>query len=165
MLKARVGGEVFVLEPGATARGTLARCRKSADDASGVSLIRQLPWDQTAVEIEQHTSEHAGADTPTHLLHGYKAYEIGNLALVLGSQEGADARQITLASDMPGISRRHCSLLRKNGQCVLEDHSRYGTFLNGHRIEGSSVLQVGDVLRVGSPGFEFQLIMTDESHG
>jgi pSer/pThr/pTyr-binding forkhead associated (FHA) protein len=84
---------------------------------------------------------------------------------VLGSQEGADARQITLASDMPGISRRHCSLLRKNGQCVLEDHSRYGTFLNGHRIEGSSVLQVGDVLRVGSPGFEFQLIMTDESHG
>ncbi len=165
MLKARVGGEVFVLEPGATARGILARCRKSADDASGVSLIRQLPWDQTAVEIEQHTSEHAGADTPTHLLHGYKAYEIGNLALVLGSQEGADARQITLASDMPGISRRHCSLLRKNGQCVLEDHSRYGTFLNGHRIEGSSVLQVGDVLRVGSPGFEFQLIMTDESHG
>ncbi len=165
MLKARVGGEVFVLEPGATARGTLARCRKSADDASGVSLIRQLPWDQTAVEIGQHTSERTEANVPTHLLHGYKAYEIGNLVLVLGSQEGADTRQITLASDMPGISRRHCSLLRKNGQCVLEDHSRYGTFLNGHRIEGSSVLQVGDVLRVGSPGFEFQLIMTDDNSG
>ena len=28
-----------------------------------------------------------------------------------------------------------------------------------------SVLQVGDVLRVGSPGFEFQLIMTDGSSG
>ncbi len=165
MLKARVGGEVFVLEPGATARGALARCRKSADDASGVSMIRQLPWDQTAVEIEQHTTERTDAGSPTHLLHGYKAYEIGNLALVLGSQEGADARQITLASEMPGISRRHCSLLRKNGQCVLEDHSRYGTFLNGHRIEGSSVLQVGDVLRVGSPGFEFQLIMTDDNSG
>ena len=165
MLKARLGGEVFVLEPGATARGTLARCRKSADDASGISLIRQLPWDQTAVEIGQHTSERKEANVPTHLLHGYKAYEIGNLALVLGSQEGADTRQIMLASDMPGISRRHCSLQRKNGQCVLEDHSRYGTFLNGHRIEGSSVLQVGDVLRVGSPGFEFQLITTDDNHG
>jgi hypothetical protein len=165
MLKARVGGEVFVLEPGATARGTLARCRKSADDASGISLIRQLPWDQTAVEIEQHTADRPEASTPTHLLHGHTAYAIGNLALVLGSQEGEEARQITLASDMPGVSRRHCSLLRKNGQCVLEDHSRYGTFLNGHRIDGSSVLQVGDVVRIGSPGFEFQLIITDDING
>jgi hypothetical protein len=165
MLKARVGGEVFVLEPGATARGTLARCRKSADDGSGISLIRQLPWDQTAVQIEQHIDERPEAETPTHLLHGHTAYAIGNLALVLGSEEGEEARQITLASDMPGVSRRHCSLLRKNGQCVLEDHSRYGTFLNGHRIDGSSVLQVGDVLRIGSPGYEFQLIKTDDGNG
>ena len=165
MLKARVGGEVFVLEAGATARGTLARCRKGADDASGVSLMRQLPWDQTAVEIDQHATDRSDAGTPTHLLHGHTAYKIGNLALVLGSQEGEEAHQITLASDMPGVSRRHCSLLRKNGRCVLEDHSRYGTFLNGHRIDGSSVLQAGDILRVGSPGFEFQLIMTDDSHG
>ena len=165
MLKARVGGEVFVLEPGATARGTLARLRKSADDASGVSLIRQLPWDRTAVEIGQHVADRSEAATPTHLLYGHTAYEIGNSALVLGSQEGEEARQITLASDMPGVSRRHCSLLQKNGQCVLEDHSRYGTFLNGHRIDGSSVLQVGDVLRVGSPGFEFQLITTDDADG
>jgi hypothetical protein len=165
MLKARVGGEVFVLEAGATARGALARCRKSADDADGVSLLRRLPWDQAAVEIDQRSSDRLEAGTPTHLLHGHTAHEIGNLALVLGSQEGEEARQITLASDMPGISRRHCSLLKKNGRCVLEDHSRYGTFLNGHRIDGSSVLQVGDVLRVGSPGFEFQLIMTEDSHG
>jgi len=66
---------------------------------------------------------------------------------------------------MPGVSRRHCSLSRKNGQCVLEDHSRYGTFLNGNRIDGSSVMQVGDSLRIGSPGFEFQLITTDEQNG
>ena len=52
-----------------------------------------------------------------------------------------------------------------NGQCVLEDHSRYGTFLNGHRIDGSTVLQVGDTVRVGSPGYEFQMITTDETYG
>ncbi len=165
MLKARVGGEVFVLEPGATARGALARCRQGAGDAGGISLIRQLPWDQAAVEIEQHADEHSEEGTPTHLLYGHTAYAIGNLALVLGSQEGEETRQITLASDMPGVSRRHCSLRKKNGQCVLEDHSRYGTFLNGHRIDGSSVLQVGDIVRVGSPGYEFQLIKTDESSG
>ncbi|HEX2139325.1 MAG TPA: FHA domain-containing protein [Woeseiaceae bacterium] len=66
---------------------------------------------------------------------------------------------------MPGVSRRHCSVSFQNGQCVLEDHSRYGTFLNGHRIEGSTVLRIGDSVRIGSPGFEFLMITTDETHG
>ena len=58
MLKARVGGEVFLLESGATARGALARCRDQKDSASGIGLIRQLPWDQSAVEVEaKHAQE------------------------------------------------------------------------------------------------------------
>ena len=165
MLKARVGGEVFVLEAGATARGAYARCRGNADAGSGVSLLRQLPWDQSAVDLGAHdvAANHAGV--PTHLLHGHTAYEIGNSPLVLGSQDAGAERFVALAADMPGVSRRHCSLVRKNGQCVLEDHSRYGTYLNGHRIDGTSVLQAGDALRIGSPGFEFQMITTDTGNG
>lgn len=165
MLKARVGGEVFVLEPGATARGAYARSRGNTDAATGVSLLRQLPWDQAAVDIGAHVVDKTAAGVPTHLLHGHSAYEIGNSPLILGSQESGDDRFVALASDMPGVSRRHCSLARKNGQCVLEDYSRYGTFLNGHRIDGTSVLQVGDSLRIGSPGYEFNLITTDTEDG
>ena len=113
--------------------------------------------------------EHAGATTeagvPTHLLYGHHAYAIDDSSLVLGTQGGGDERFVALAADMPGVSRRHCSLARRNGQCILEDHSRYGTFLNGHRIDGTSILQVGDSIRVGSPGFEFQLITTEAEHG
>ena len=72
---------------------------------------------------------------------------------------------LALDPEMPGVSRRHCTLMRQDGRCVVDDTSRYGTFLNGHRISGSTVLQVGDTLRVGSPGFEMQLITTDEAHG
>jgi len=165
MLKARVGGEVFILEAGATARGAFARCRGNAEAAGGVSLLRQLPWDQAAVEIGAHAVESSNSGAPTHLLHGHRAYEIGNSPLILGSQDGGDDRFVALATDMPGVSRRHCSLANKNGQCVLEDHSRYGTFLNGHRIDGSSVLQAGDAMRIGSPGFEFKLITTDTANG
>lgn len=165
MLKARVGGEVFVLEAGATARGALARCRGAAGQSGGVSLLRQLPWDQAPVDIGQHAVKGAEAGVPTHVLFGHKAFAIGNAPLILGSKEDSEGRFIALASDMPGVSRRHCSLVRKNGQCVLEDHSRYGTFLNGHRVDGTSVLQVGDALRIGSPGYEFQLITTDEKNG
>lgn len=165
MLKARVGGEIFVLEPGATARGALARCRGTAESSGGVSLLRQLPWDQTAVDIGQQSEHEQHLGVPTHLLFGHHAYAIGNSPLILGSQGSGEERFLALAADMPGVSRMHCSLARVNGQCVLQDHSRYGTFLNGHRIDGSTVLQAGDALRIGSPGFELQLITTDTENG
>ena len=165
MLKARVGGEVFLLEPGATARGALARCRDQAGSGNGIGLIRQLPWDQTAVEVRSEQAEHAYSARPTHLLFEYMAYRIDEAPLVLGSQTAEGERTVPLPAEMPGVSRRHCSVRNQNGQCVLEDHSRYGTFLNGHRIDGSAVLQVGDSLRLGSPGHELQLIATEESHG
>lgn len=166
MLKARVGGEVFVLEPGATARGALARIRDSGTRGSGVSLRRHLPWDQSGLEVERDETARVHAGVPTHLLFGSKAYAVSaSPPLVLGSQTAEGERVIGLGTDMPGISRRHCSISLRNGQCVLEDHSRYGTFLNGHRIDGSTVLQVGDTVRVGSPGYEFRMITTDESYG
>ena len=165
MLKARVGGEVFVLEPGATARGALARVRDSSGTAAGVSLIRQLPWDQTSASIADDVSEITQTGVPTHLLFGNTAHEINGSALSLGSESSEAGRVVVLDTDMPGVSRRHCSIKRVNGQCVIEDLSRYGTFLNGHRIDGSTVLRIGDEVRIGSPGFEFRLITTDDESG
>jgi hypothetical protein len=166
MLKARVGGEVFVLEPGATARGALARIRDTPARGSGISLRRQLAWDQSVAEVERDETARVRAGVPTHLLFGSKAYAIAaSPPLALGTQAADGERTIALGTDMPGISRRHCSVSLRDGQCVLEDHSRYGTFLNGHRIDGSTVLQVGDSLRVGSPGYEFHMITTDEAYG
>ena len=165
MLKARVGGEVFLLEPGATARGALARCRDQKDSGNGIGLIRQLPWDQTAVEVEAKLAQEGQSARPTHLLFEHMAYRINESPLVLGSQATEGDRTVPLPVAMPGVSRRHCSVRNQNGQCVLEDHSRYGTFLNGHRIDGSAVLQVGDSVRLGSPGHEFELITTEDSNG
>ncbi len=172
MLRARVGGELFTLEPGATARGALSRCRETRATGSratgeGVSLRRQLPWDQSAADVTAESSQHSRTGKPTHLLFRANAYALGADTLVLGARQMDGERTIVVDSDMPGISRRHCSLRVLHGQCVLEDHSRYGTFLNGHRIDGSTVLEVGDSIRIGSPGYEFQLITTDENlpHG
>jgi hypothetical protein len=164
MLAARVGGEIFLLEPGATARGLLARCRDMQRGDGGVTLIRQLPWDQSAVKIERGEMPVA-AGQPTHLLFDNTAYPIDGRPLLMGSQPVAGERWIDLQGDMPGVSRRHCSFERRNGQCIVEDFSRYGTFLNGHKIDGSAVLQVGDLVRLGSPGYEFRLIMTESGDG
>lgn len=164
-LKARVGGDVVALEPGATARGALARMRDAQPGASGVALKRQLPWDQSAYTVEVSSSESADVGAPTHVLFHNTAYAIGERPLILGSRPAEGERGVVLDAEMPGVSRRHCALRVAEGRSIVEDSSRYGTFLNGHRISGSTVLQIGDTLRVGSPGFEMQLITTDETHG
>jgi hypothetical protein len=164
MLKARVGGEVFLLEPGATGRGLAARCREMQRSTANVSLLRQLHWDQAAAAL---TVEDAAVDSgrPSHLLFGARAFEIGEKPIVLGSQPADGDRHVDLPADMPGLSRRHCAVYHRGAQCVVEDYSRYGTYLNGHRIEGSAVLQIGDGLRIGTPGHELTLIATEEAHG
>ena len=164
MLAARVGGEVFLLEPGATARGLVTRCRDMQRGDGGVTLIRHLPWDQAAVSIQKSEAPEA-AGLPTHLLFDNTAYSIDSRPLSLGSQPAPGERWIDLQGEMPGVSRRHCALVRQNAQCVVQDFSRYGTFLNGHKIDGSAVLQVGDLLRIGTPGFELRLIMTEPDGG
>jgi len=164
MLAARVGGEIFLLEAGATARGLLTRCRDMQHGDGGVALVRQLPWDQSPVRIDKDDVP-VTAGQPTHLLFENTAYPIDGRTLLMGSQPVPGERWIDLQGDMPGVSRRHCSIERSNGQCVVQDFSRYGTFLNGHKIDGSAVLQVGDVVRLGSPGYEFRVIMTEADDG
>jgi len=161
-LTARVGGEAFLLEPGATARGLIKRCTESRS-ASSVTLARHLPWDQAPVAVDVGGSH--GAAQPTHILLGNNAIPVSGDALLLGTHPADGERWLDLGQDMPGVSRRHCDIAAANGQCVVTDHSRYGTFLNGHRIDGSAVLQTGDVLRVGTPGVELRMICVEPSHG
>lgn len=164
MLRARVGGEVFMLEPGATARGLIARCREAGSGEQSVTLMRQLPWDQSQVRLRVE-ERRTGNGLPTHLLYEDTAYEINGSPLTLGSQPDESDRWLDLQSEMPGVSRRHCSIQVENSQCTVRDYSRYGTFLNGHKIEGSAVLQVGDRIRLGTPGFELRLITLEHRDG
>jgi hypothetical protein len=161
-LKARVGGEAFFLEPGATARGLLSRIGESRP-GSAVTLTRHLPWDQAPVEVDIPTGQE-GAQ-PTHVLQGDTAVPITTAALVLGTHAADGERWLDLGQDMPGVSRRHCEIAAVNGQCVVTDHSRYGTYLNGHRIDGTAVLQSGDVIRVGTPGVELRMIFVEPADG
>jgi hypothetical protein len=163
ILTARVGGKLYIHEPGATVRGLLARCGDMTPGQGAVSLVRKLPWDQSPVAAAEAAAPRQ-AGLPTHVLFNNRAYAIDVEPLMLGTQSGG-GRCIALQQDMPGVSRQHCALQQENGQCIIRDHSRYGTFLNGHRIDGSAVLQVGDLVRLGTPGYELRLITTETGDG
>jgi pSer/pThr/pTyr-binding forkhead associated (FHA) protein len=40
----------------------------------------------------------------------------------------------------------------------VRDHSRYGSFVNGERVERETELGAGDRLRVGTPGVVLELV-------
>ena len=48
---------------------------------------------------------------------------------------------------------------------MVFDHSRFGTWLNGHRIEGAALVQAGDVLSLGSPPVELRLLAEAQADG
>ena len=97
-LTARVGGEVFLLEPGATARGLARRCPESRPGAA-VTLVRHLPWDQSRVNVEPGHGE--GGARPTHVLVGDRATPVGEELLVLGTQAAEGERWLDLGPDLP----------------------------------------------------------------
>lgn len=59
--------------------------------------------------------------------------------------------QCHLRANSDAISRRHCAItVDQDGTVKVRDlGSRNGTYVNGHRIDGEHLVQVGDQLRVG----------------
>ncbi len=63
------------------------------------------------------------------------------------------------------VSSRHAAIVRKTEGFVLQDlGSRNGTFINGTRITGDTLLKRGDVIGFGSngPALEFQVVESDD---
>jgi hypothetical protein len=156
---------VVVLPPGAAARGALARLA-AVRAAGGSGVVATLPLDQPPVtEAEGMTAAAAPGARPTHVLFGHRAWRLGAEPFLLGTEVQAGERGVALDPAARGVSRRHCTLRTEDGVVYVFDHSRFGTVLNGHRIQGSAVLEAGDVLSFGAPPAEFRLIAVEEGDG
>ena len=95
---------------------------------------------------------------PTHVLWEGVAHPIDPEPFLMGVAIPEGYRGLNLSGDVAGISRRHVSIRRIEGRLAVEDHSRYGSYLNGRRVDGIAFLKAGDRLRLGTPGIEVQLI-------
>lgn len=153
---ARQGGlEIARLADTAAAAGAAERAA-DLGPAEPPALVTALP---RAHAIAAGLQRRTGAPA-THAIHEGRAHAIDERPLVVGFGPG-EGRRIALGGTGEGISRRHCSLRRQGGRSLVEDHSRYGTFVNGERIEGEAELGAGDRLRVGSPGVVLELVAVD----
>jgi pSer/pThr/pTyr-binding forkhead associated (FHA) protein len=67
------------------------------------------------------------------------------------------ASECTLRAGSSAISRRHCAIVRKDGNWIVRDlGSRNGTFVNDQAVEEPTLLKVGDELRVGPLHFRVE---------
>jgi predicted component of type VI protein secretion system len=127
----------------------------------------ELSWDRPPVE--KTTTAMAPAKrsecAATHLLAGDRAWRLDGQPLIIGTAAAAGEHGVLLEPGLRGVSRRHCTLRMEKGVLMLFDHSRFGTLLNGHRVNGAVVLRAGDVLSLGTPPVELRLIAEVSGHG
>lgn len=148
LLSGQTGAGVFILEPAAAARGAIARAAQFASASGSFSLTNKLTWDKPAITAGPVSGVAAVGEVPTHLVFGSYAYRLCAVPLLAGAAlpEGVPG---ILLEPAAGVSRHHFTVQDTSEGFLLQDHSRYGTWLNGHRIDEGVVLRAGDVITVG----------------
>ena len=158
--------EVEVLPQGAAALGALKYTDAIRRSAESLALVYQLPIppvDGVVALRDDHSTP--SPLRPTHVLFQGRAWALSERPLTVGwATEGAQ-RSLLLPSAAAGISRTHCTLSRRNGSVLVEDHSTYGSYVNDERVVGRTVLTVGDRLRLGTPGVTLELIQLVQDDG
>lgn len=164
--------DLAVAGENATLEGTLSHLDTIASGTAEVRLVTALPRRRGPLGDERPNQEPVASSSvdvtvplPTHLLYSGVAYAITEQPLRLGAAVEPGPRGIRLTEGTEGISRRHCQIFATREGVVVEDTSRYGTFVNEQRIAGRQQLRAGDRLRLGSPGIEIELIRVARTDG
>jgi hypothetical protein len=158
--------DVCWLPRGAAALGALAWEAELRRAPGSLVLVQHLPVavSESAAARTVRPASVPAAARPTHVAHGGRIYRLDADPLVLGAGVPPGRRALPLPPG-PGVSRSHCSVALVDGGAWLEDHSTYGTWLNGERVGGRVELRAGDRLRIGTPGVECELVRADGDHG
>jgi hypothetical protein len=166
MLQQFVGCELVVIPEGFGAMAISLLDLPEAASGESVRLLRKLPVKEQSSLATNVTREVLGrsgdrAAPPSHVLFEGRAFAIGANPLVVGRSPLVGAPTVaalTLPDGLAGVSRRHCTFVRKGDELELVDHSHYGTFVNGERVSERVRIHAGDKVRLGEPGVELSLI-------
>ena len=163
-----VGCELVSVPDGFAAAATslLDLPEPNTEDAS-VRLLRRLPFAPGVTQAHGATREVLGqrrvaGPAASHVLWDGRAYSLNAESLVVGRGPADSSRYIALPDGLAGVSRRHCTFVHDGDELVLLDHSTFGTFVNGERVQERVRIHAGDRVRLGEPGVELALIAVGE---
>jgi len=160
MLVAENDRQVIELERGAGALGALRFWDPSAHEKIGRSAPFLTSRSLQRVNPVPPSSPESRFDQvirPTHLLYRNIAYPITDKPLFIGRKRSSDGYDLKISHDTD-ISLRHCSVRIRGNNVVLNDCSTSGIFVDEARVSGDVNVQLGQTIRVGTPGETLQLI-------
>jgi len=121
--------------------------------------VRVRPLDETGDDEAAHTADWT---KPELLISTPSDGRVRRLRLVLPGEDGADVlvgrsgRKNDVILDDDHVSRRHIRIVVRGGRHVLEDlGSRWGTFVNGVRVDEPTPLAHGDEILAGKSVMRF----------
>ncbi len=125
----------------------------------GISFFTSRPW-QRQQQTDHHwpSAEKAAQTRPTHLLYRSIAYPITEKPLTIGGAQDSQRNDVTIFGETAGVSPRHFTIELHDREIVLHNNSAQGTFIDEKRVNGSIALKLGQIIRVGIPGEQLQLI-------
>ncbi|HEU4619489.1 MAG TPA: FHA domain-containing protein [Gammaproteobacteria bacterium] len=162
----RLDGSRIVRLPAGHAARAVLKGIDELESGGAVRLLKHLPWREAPAEADD-TAEAMPAEEPrddampTHVVYRGIAYPLSSAGLLIGRGEQEGRRTIIVEGEHGGVSRSHCELALRDGELKLRDLSRHGTFVNERRVLAETVLKPGDMIRIGSPGAELQIIRVE----
>ena len=159
---ATIGGtQIIDLEPGAAALGALHVWNElsTPSDRPGISYFTSRPWQRRPRSAAARPlSEIDAQATPTHVLYRSMAYPITEKPITIGSarESGPDGRIITVEAN--GVVLQHCIVAKQGNDIILENLGDQVTYVDENPVSGRTALKLGQIIRVGTPDEQLQLI-------
>lgn len=153
--------KIIELEPGAGALGVL-KLRDQLTDRhfkNGASFFTSRPWQQTESTTSRAISDQTSHTIrPSHLLYRDVAYPISEKPLIIGCDQYPFGKGIRVEATSSDVSKKHCTVQRENDRIVLTDYGSQGTFVDDRQINGSAILELGQIVRLGTSRETIRLI-------
>jgi hypothetical protein len=153
--------KIIELESGGGALGLVRSENQLIVQQTGTSVpfltTRSLPAEDpiSDAELKRYPkTQHR----PTHILYRNLAYPITEKPIIIGLERVADGLGIQIQGQLAGVSRKHCAIQLRGNKVVLNDYSTYGTFVNEDPVNVKTILSLGQIIRIGTPGEKLKLI-------
>lgn len=153
--------KISELEPGAGALGVLKLRDQWTDErfGDGASFFTSRLWQQAESKTSRAVSyEISHTICPSHLLYRDVAYPISKKPLVIGCDQFPYGKGIGVKAKSSDVSKKHCTVHREDDRIVLTDYSSQGTFVEDLQVKKSTILKLGQTIRIGTSQETIRLI-------
>ena len=123
----------------------------AAAPSSAASAAREAtlsPYEQPAAQSHESSGSQSGGQPRLEV--GGQAYPLLRAITLMGRGTDADIRV-----EDPGVSRKHCEIVVGNPAIIRDLKSTNGTFVDGIRIDESTLTE-GAIVKLGGTAFTFR---------